>query len=220
MQTIDYDSKQVYYDLPDFHNDLELLALIKECLQAQKKAGEAYRETQFTPYPDAISAVKGEALEKILAAEEDISDIRTHRITNSIVFHIENLDGSVISDEVLHMRRQIDEVIDKRIRGIFSDPRDLRIDCSGHYWYPPGGYMGWHTNRRKPGWRMYVSYAEEEHRSFFRYRDPDTGEVITCPDETWNFRLFKITPEKPFWHCVFSETDRFSLGYRIESTSG
>ncbi len=216
MPTIDVNSKQMFYDLPDFHNDLELLSLIKQVLVMQKKAGEAYRETRFTPYPDAIKAVTGEALEEIMAAQEDISDIRTHDISNCIVFHTDNLGGSVISDELLHMRREVDEVIMKRIRGIFSHPEKLDIECSGHFWYPPGGYMGWHTNLRKPGWRMYVNYAEEEHRSFFRYRDPDTGEVITCPDEIWNFRLFKITPEKPFWHCVFSETNRFSLGYRID----
>ena len=178
MLTIDVNSSQMFYDLPDFHNDDELLTLIKECLELQKKAGEAFRETRFNPNPNAVKLCTGEHLDEILAAQEDISDIRTHDISNCIVFHSDNLGGSVISDELLHMRRELDETMINRIRGVFTDPGNLHIECSGHFWYPPGGYMGWHTNLRKPGWRMYVNYAEEEHRSFFplpgsRYRGSD-----------------------------------------------
>ena len=62
---------------------------------------------------------------------------------------------------------------------------------------------------------MYVNYAEEPGRSFFRYRDPDTGKIETSIDREWNFRLFQITPEKPLWHAVYSDTNRFSLGYMV-----
>ena len=75
--------------------------------------------------------------------------------------------------------------------------------------------MGWHTNSKSPGWRLYISYAEETGKSFFRYRDPDTGQVVTSMDAQWNFRLFRIDSTKPFWHAVYSETNRYSFGYRI-----
>jgi hypothetical protein len=28
--------------------------------------------------------------------------------------------------------------------------------------------------------------------------------------------MFEIHPERPFWPCVYSETDRFSFGYRLD----
>jgi hypothetical protein len=66
-----------------------------------------------------------------------------------------------------------------------------------------------------PGWRIYVNYAEQEGRSFFRYRDPDTGRIITLNDKPWNIRIFKISHDKPLWHAVYSETNRFSMGYMV-----
>jgi hypothetical protein len=75
--------------------------------------------------------------------------------------------------------------------------------------------MAWHTNSGAPGWRLYVTYAEEPGKSFFRYRYPDTHEIITSVDDEWNVRLFTIRADKPFWHAIYSETNRFSLGYMI-----
>ena len=39
--------------------------------------------------------------------------------------------------------------------------------------------------------------------------------LACCIDKKWNFRFFHIAPEKPFWHAVYSETNRFSFGYMI-----
>ncbi len=75
--------------------------------------------------------------------------------------------------------------------------------------------MGWHTNSDNPGWRLYINYAEEPGKSFFRYRDPDTREIVTSIDKQLNFRLFRASMEKPLWHAIYSDTNRFSLGYRI-----
>ena len=79
--------------------------------------------------------------------------------------------------------------------------------------------MGWHTNSRVPGWRMYLNYAQVPGKSFFRYRDPDTHEVITAWDKQWNFRLFRIDAANPMWHAVYSQTNRFSLGYKLAMRS-
>lgn len=215
MASIDIQSNQTFYDLDLLINDREVLKDIQECFQIQKAAGEAYERTIFCPNPQAVQIVNAETLEKILATNEDISDIHTHDISNCLVFHADNLKGSVMNDEVLRIRRSTDEAISKCIKEIFLTSDQLRIECGGQFWYPSGGYVGWHTNSRLPGWWLYVSYAEEPHRSYFRYRDCDTKEIVTSADDDWNFRLYKVTPDRPFWHCVYSETNRFSLGYRI-----
>lgn len=207
----------LFYDLRHLTEDRELIHVVQSCVEQQKRIGARNLKEYFKPNDQARYYVSKEELDRILQSGEDISDIRTHtEITNCIVFHTTNLNGSLLDERVLKARRQADELVMERIKRLFRQTDDLSVEVSGHFWYPPGGFMGWHTNLRKPGWRMYVNYCEEEGKSFFRYRDPDTGEIVTAHDRTWNFRLFRITPAKPFWHCVYSDTHRFSLGYKIE----
>jgi hypothetical protein len=35
-------------------------------------------------------------------------------------------------------------------------------------------------------------------------------------DGAWDVRLFRIDPAVSFWHAVWSQTHRFSLGYTIQ----
>jgi hypothetical protein len=88
---------------------------------------------------------------------------------------------------------------------------------SGRIWYPPCGFMGWHTNNNNQGQKLYCSFAKEGGKSFFRFRHPETEEIITSWDkEGWNFRIFTVN-EKLLWHCVYSETHRFSIGYTLQT---
>lgn len=210
-----FDTTKVFHDLQFLAQDEELKSAVKACIDAQKRvASERVAGAGFRPVPDALDKVSPEALEKILAEGRNISDIRTDTdLSNCIVFHTTNLAGSLIDDEVLRLRQRADEVVLRRLSALFGE--GCKAACSGHFWYPAGGFMGWHTNLRKPGWRMYVNYAEQEGKSFFRYRDPDSGAIVTSMDKEWNFRLFQISPAKPFWHAVYSETNRFSLGYMV-----
>ena len=85
---------------------------------------------------------------------------------------------------------------------------------SGAFWYPPTGFMGWHSNADHEAYRMYAAWAEEGHKSFFRYRDPNTKKIVTSWDKKgWNFRLFNCSQEDKPWHCVYSDTNRISLGF-------
>ena len=92
-----------------------------------------------------------------------------------------------------------------------------RVESSGHFIYPPTGYMGWHTNHTNPCIRLYITYASEDKKSFFRYRDRKTKEIITDYDNKGlTIREFFIPKHKPyFWHCVGSMCNRISFGYRI-----
>jgi len=81
-------------------------------------------------------------------------------------------------------------------------------------WYPPsGGYLGWHIDQ--DGGRLYSAYAEG--KSFFRIRNPETGEIITSWDKPnqWSFRIFDFDINNPMWHCVYAEDLRVSVGYRF-----
>tara|TARA_Y100000114_G_scaffold156309_1_gene183070 strand:+ start:2040 stop:2576 length:537 start_codon:yes stop_codon:yes gene_type:complete len=96
-----------------------------------------------------------------------------------------------------------------------------RVESSGHFIYPPTGYMGWHTNYTNPCTRLYITYVTEDKKSFFRYRDRKTKEIITDYDNVGvTVRKFHIPEHKPyFWHCVGSMCNRISFGYRINPTN-
>ena len=216
MTTLTFDSVKIFHELDFLREDSELIRKVRACIDAQRKTGAHMLESYFQLNPNAAYEVSEEALWAIMRSGELISDIRTDRsISNCIAFNSKNLEGSVLNDELLSMRRETDRILSGRIKKLFVDGQRLSVEDSGHFWYPPGGYMGWHTNVRTPGWRMYINYAEEPGKSFFRYRDPETGQIVTSWDEEWNFRLFRIDRGKPFWHAVYSETNRFSLGYKI-----
>lgn len=94
-------------------------------------------------------------------------------------------------------------------------PSSEFISVSGRFHYAPNGsYMGWHTNSNILGWRVYATRCEEGNNSFFRYYA--NNKVHTeWEKEGWNFRAFKVTKEKLYWHCVYSNTNRYSFGFRF-----
>jgi hypothetical protein len=85
---------------------------------------------------------------------------------------------------------------------------------SGAMAYPPGGWMGWHTNSDQAGWRLYITFVEHGGRSFFRWWD---GGLHTDPDTPgFNFRVFEVfRNDAPFWHCVHAAEWRLSIGHRF-----
>ena len=91
------------------------------------------------------------------------------------------------------------------------------ISMSGFFLYPAdGGYMGWHTNSDAPYTRVYITHALEGDKSFFRYRID--GECVTSWDKAgWVMRQFEVNDDAKdkFWHTVYADTKRLSVGFRI-----
>jgi hypothetical protein len=86
---------------------------------------------------------------------------------------------------------------------------------SGWWHYPVNGFMSWHTNSDIPSRRLYVTYADEDKKSFFRYED-ENGQIITDYDNKGiTIREFD-NRDRLFWHCVYSECNRYSFGFRIQ----
>lgn len=86
----------------------------------------------------------------------------------------------------------------------------------GTYSYHPGSRCGWHTNNNSPGKRIYFTWSEEDNKSFFKYLDNETDQIITKYDKKgWHINEFIIPKEGVFWHYVGSETCRKSIGFLI-----
>jgi hypothetical protein len=213
---LDYDAPQAFIELADWENDPALQEAVTRCLEIQRRAGGDALRLGFTPNPRAEHEVSEEALRALIAAGRRVSDITKDRsISNCIAFNFGSIQKSVMDRDVAAARRRVDRIVAQKVRALFRDGRRLTIKKSGHFWYPPGGFMGWHTNERSPGWRLYINYADEPGKSFFRYRDPASGAIVTKTDRRWNVRLFKISSVDPLWHAIYSQTNRFSLGYYI-----
>jgi hypothetical protein len=208
-----------FQHLRHLNDDRELVAAVLACVQ-QVKAAASRSTNAYSADARALERVSEEALESAMS-HGDVSDIRTHHeLSNCLVFHTTGLDGSVVDEEVMRLRTRVDQLVRERVRELITDPPGVDFVVSGHLFYRPGGYMGWHTNSRVPGWRIYVTYAEEPGKSFFRYRDPNTGKVVTSWDDGWDLRGFDADRRRPLWHSVYSGTNRFSFGYRLVSEGG
>ena len=208
-----------FQHLRHLNDDAELVAAVLACAK-QVKAAADRSASAYHPAANALDRVSEAALESALR-RGDVSDIRTDReLANCLVFHATGLEGSVIDEEVIRLRARVDHLVRARVSELLIDPPGADLQVSGHLFYRPGGYMGWHTNSRVPGWRIYVTYAEEAGKSFFRYRDPATGTVVTSWDDGWDLRAFAVERHRPLWHSVYAGTNRFSFGYRLVPEGG
>lgn len=218
--TLSYDADNGVFDLDASILSDDLRADARTCIAAQKREAAPALASSFQPNPDALAEVSEEALARLLEQGKDVHGISKQRsISNVVVFGADNIADSLRSAAVEALRAKVDKRMYKLVRSIFPGRSGLVVGSSGHFWYPPGSYMSWHTNSGAPGWRIYINYAEEEGESFFRYRDPSTAKIVTLADKEWNIRIFRITSESPLWHAVYSNTNRFSLGYIVYKES-
>jgi hypothetical protein len=80
---------------------------------------------------------------------------------------------------------------------------------SGRIIYPPGGYMGWHTNGDAEGRRIYCSWSENGDSGMLWFLDGKT--VVDQDLPGWNIRTFVC----PTWHAVYSRCWRVSIGFHL-----
>jgi len=126
-----------------------------------------------------------------------------------------NVDKNLSSRlTTLDVSDELQQRLSDNLRPFFPEVKNV---FSGSFWYRSDGFMSWHTNSNSPGIRMYVTYAEEPGKSYFRYFDDSLGEVKTSLDDLgWQFRIFKVSKTQPLWHCVKSQTNRLSFGLRLK----
>ena len=116
-------------------------------------------------------------------------------------------------------QKRIEELFFNDITDIMSDEYSKEFIISNAPMYyrshkEDNGFLGWHTNCKYPEDRWYFVYNTDEHSSFLRYIKD--GKMITkWEPQGWSLNHFTITDcTNPFWHCVYTNSHRFSFGIR------
>ena len=171
------------------------------------------------PFPSEIVNQIKEIIEPYLNEIKENSDAKhildwENNISKDSLFSVIDFDVPKCKSKNLS-RVSVDKpakAIEKIMKDLFPD---LYVACSGTFYYPNTGYMSWHTNHNHPTDRLYITYASEQKKSFFRYYK-DEKIITDYDDKGITIRRFTATGTKPyFWHCVGSQCDRVSIGFQL-----
>ena len=183
---------------------------------AADKLNKAFNLLETGPLKDNLS---------VLTLEDRASTDNTDAVYQTSLERLQDIQNSnkdkehaIAVDGKFHILKLSGQFFRALLKGVADIYPNTPLMMSGKFLYKgPGSYMGWHTNINTPTMRTYASYCpKEEGKSFFRYQDPETKEIITSHDpKGWCVRRFTVTEENPLWHCVYSDTSRFSFGFRV-----
>ena len=83
--------------------------------------------------------------------------------------------------------------------------------------YPPGGYIGWHSNYDVPGYNCLFTWSEFGD-GFFKFIDPLTKETVTLEDSSgWNARMgYFGSGDQEMWHCAYTNCRRLTIAMRFD----
>lgn len=86
-------------------------------------------------------------------------------------------------------------------------------------YYPPYGYVGWHTNWNAYGYQMIITWSESGD-GYFSYYDNETKGIVTHHDRTgWQARWYRFgredEPEHVCWHTAWTNCPRFTLAFKF-----
>lgn len=86
-------------------------------------------------------------------------------------------------------------------------------------YYPPGGFVGWHTNWNANAYQVLFTWSETGD-GYFRYWDLEKQEIVHIPDtKGWACRHYYFghlnEPENHCWHSAFAGCSRITLAYKF-----
>jgi len=181
----------------------------------------------FTTFLNDIEAINRNVEQKTSLVTTSMKHVPVDRVVD--------VEQEFTSESVLYKHLNIEDIHTSRASRMFKfDRLNIAEKCidpltqiypthsiipSGHFYYPPEGFMSWHTNSDISVDHLYITYCDQDDQSYFRYYDQKTNQVVTDYDKKgFNVRLFDTPKEKTalFWHCVYSKCNRYSLGFRIK----
>lgn len=165
-----------------------------------------YSDSIYIWYPISITKnnIDNVSHKKLIEIKNNGNIYNDKNLFNSINFKDINLIDSKFKLKINQLILEVSK---------YYKVNDLRI--VGFFLYPKNGYIGWHTDKNNKGRRSYLTWAEEDNKSFFRYYDNKKQKIVTKYDKKgWKFNSFEVKPNELFWHCVYSDTNRISIGFQ------
>lgn len=91
---------------------------------------------------------------------------------------------------------------------------DLGANSSAVFlYYPPGGFVGWHTNQNNSGYQFIFSWSEKGD-GYFQYYDKQKEEIVRLPDKSgWQARYYHFGKDEPdhCWHSAYTNVPRITV---------
>ena len=176
----------------------------------------------ITELDKMLGFIKGKNLTKTIQDRDLTREHMAHRTSAAVLPEVIARPNPLGDFYMVNFRHFDFPELTEEVKKAFEEEVNIKeyekLIVMGKNWFPAGGYMGWHDDNKYKGYRLYCVYAEDDNKSFFRYRDYETNEIITSWEKAgWNFRVFYIheESEKRLWHCVYTDTLRVSIGHRF-----
>lgn len=86
-------------------------------------------------------------------------------------------------------------------------------DSAVTLYYPPGGFVGWHTNENNSGYQFIFSWSEKGN-GYFQYYDKQKQQIIKLPDKAgWQVRGYHFGEEEAdhCWHSMYTNVPRITV---------
>lgn len=99
-------------------------------------------------------------------------------------------------------------------------PEVLGVHSSALFnYYPPGGFVGWHTNWNANAYQLLFTWSETGD-GYFKYYDLESQSIVTIQDVPgWQCRWYYFgrhdEPDHHCWHAAYAGCDRITLAYKI-----
>lgn len=80
-------------------------------------------------------------------------------------------------------------------------------------YYPPGGFVGWHTNQNNSGYQFIFTYSKEGN-GYFQYYDKSKAEIIRTNDlPGWKCHYHHFGEDTPdhCWHSAYTNEPRLTI---------
>jgi len=80
-------------------------------------------------------------------------------------------------------------------------------------YYPPGGFVGWHTNQNNSGFQFIFSWSEKGD-GYFQYYDKQKKEIVKLPDKSgWQARYYHFGENEAdhCWHSAYTNVPRITV---------
>lgn len=86
-------------------------------------------------------------------------------------------------------------------------------------YYPPGGFVGWHTNYDANAYQILFTWSENGD-GYFKYYDKEKDQIVTIQDKPgWQCRHFYFgaeqEPDLHCWHSAYAGCQRITLAYKF-----